>query len=357
MLEKTIKKVIKRKINEWVESIEDDTVKALVKKNTIVTGGCFASLMQNEDPKDYDVYFANKETVLAVANYYVDRFNENHKDFHNKLGKKTKAYVITGDMFHVSENTCHITDPILQEALDGRTKIPCNSSSEVVTDRNYTGLSRMILNTSEDRVKIYISSDGIAGSIEGTELEDMEMGADPAEILSEADNISAESLEEKEKYKPVFLSSNAITLSGGVQLVIRFYGSPEEIHSTYDFAHTKATYSVSDDKVDVPKDVYECVMNKRLIYTGSQYPVCSVARLRKFIARGWTISAGDILVMSMQISDLDLTDIDVLEQQLVGLDSIYFMNLIASFREAKEKDNNWKPTTGYVMSIVDKVFR
>ena len=38
MKAKTIKAVIGKKIKSWVESIEDEKVRELVKKNTIVTG-------------------------------------------------------------------------------------------------------------------------------------------------------------------------------------------------------------------------------------------------------------------------------------------------------------------------------
>jgi hypothetical protein len=108
--------------------------------------------------------------------------------------------------------------------------------------------------------------------------------------------------------------------------------------------------------LSIPKEVYEAVMNKTLIYTGSKYPVCSVFRLRKFLRRGWSINAGQILKMALQISKLDLQDIDTLEDQLVGVDSLYFMNLIHQFRAQQEKDANFDLSTDYVVSIIDKIF-
>ncbi len=92
-----------------------------------------------------------------------------------------------------------------------------------------------------------------------------------------------------------------------------------------------------------------------MIYIGSKYPVCSLFRIRKFINRGWTINAGQILKIAMQISDLNLQDINVLEDQLIGVDSLYFMNLIKLFRE-KQKKGDFVLTTSYVMSIIDKIF-
>jgi hypothetical protein len=176
-------------------------------------------------------------------------------------------------------------------------------------------------------------------------------------IVTELDEIDAEEEIKKEKkpYFPVFISSNAITLSNKIQIIIRFYGDPENIHDTFDFEHTRA-YWTNGTKTVIPNKVWETTINKVLVYTGSKYPVCSVFRLRKFIARGWKINAGQILKMAMQISELNLHDINVLEDQLIGVDSLYFMNLIEQFRKKKKNDPSWELTTDYIISIIDKIF-
>ncbi len=51
----------------------------MVKKNSMITGGSIVSMLLNEPVNDYDVYFTNRETVKAVAKYYVDRFNPKTK--------------------------------------------------------------------------------------------------------------------------------------------------------------------------------------------------------------------------------------------------------------------------------------
>ena len=57
---------------------------------------------------------------------------------------------------------------------------------------------------------------------------------------------------------------------------------------------------------------------------GSKYPLCSIIRTRKFIQRGYTINAGQYLKMAMQLNELDLKDVSVLQDQLIGVDSAYF---------------------------------
>lgn len=153
-------------------------------------------------------------------------------------------------------------------------------------------------------------------------------------------------------YEPVFLSSNAITLSNKIQLVIRFFGEADVIHKTYDFAHCTNHWDSKTGKLKLRKAALESILSKELIYTGSLYPVCSVIRLRKFISRGWAINAGQILKMLLQISELDLTNPKILEDQLVGVDSAYFFQLIESIKEKDPKKIN----AAYLGELIDRIF-
>jgi hypothetical protein len=89
---------------------------------------------------------------------------------------------------------------------------------------------------------------------------------------------------------------------------------------------------------------------------GSKYPLCSIIRTRKFINRGWHINAGQYLKMCLQVNELDLNNIDVLEDQLIGVDSAYFMMLIDSIRNKQLTDDNFELNNSYIISIIDKIF-
>ena len=54
----------------------------------------------------------------------------------------------------------------------------------------------------------------------------------------------------------------------------------------------------------------------------------------------------------LQISELDLTDIEVLEEQLIGVDVAYFSTLIEALRGV---DKN-KLTPSYINAMIDKIF-
>ncbi len=96
----------------------------------------------------------------------------------------------------------------------------------------------------------------------------------------------------------------------------------------------------------------ESLLSRELRYVGSLYPVCSIIRLRKFIRRGWTVNAGQILKMIMQAAALDLTDHAVLQDQLTGVDAAYFCELISKLKENSPE----KVNTAYLVEIIDRMF-
>jgi hypothetical protein len=165
---------------------------------------------------------------------------------------------------------------------------------------------------------------------------------------------------EKEKlnYTPLFFSPNAISLSNQLQIVIRFFGDAETIHKTFDFIHA-TNYFTFEEGLVTNKEALESILTKQLKYQGSFYPLTSIIRAKKFLKRNWNINAGELLKIMFQISLLDLQNPDVLDEQLVGIDVVYFERLIIILRSIKEKKKEGYDelmTPEYFNSIIDKVF-
>lgn len=290
MQRKTIKKSLNRKLSDWIESITDESVANAVRNDVIVTGGSIASMLLGEKVNDYDLYFRTPETAEAVAKYYVERF----KSLRPGHG---------GITVEVGEKV--------------------NAKGET-----------------EKRVSVHVPSAGVAG-----DNDDAEDGCEDPPETQECDPESP--------YQPVFLSENAITLTGKIQIIVRFFGEPEEIHNNYDFAHAKNWYSLKGDTLHLDPLALECLLSRVLIYQGSLYPICSIFRARKFIARGWRISAGELLKIMWQVSELDLTDTNVLRDQLTGVDALYFSHLVDQLADLDKE----KLTSNYVSEIIDRIFQ
>lgn len=201
----------------------------------------------------------------------------------------------------------------------------------------------------ELRVRIMIPSVGAAGVVPG-EADDY---FESAPLVQEARlQQGADEDEEKPKYRPIFMSENAITLSDSIQLVVRFYGEPEEIHKNYDYVHCTCYWTPKDGLV-CSNAALMAIMTKELIYTGSLYPICAAIRIRKFVARGWKINAGQFVKIASQINDLDLTSIAVWEDQLTGVDTVYFQQLIDIL---KSHSSDGTIEKSYVVALIDKMF-
>lgn len=301
-----IRRELAAKLKEWVATIDDPDVRALVAKHTIVTGGSIASMLLGERVNDYDVYFRNKATTLAVAKYYVSKFN--------------------------ATKTIDVAEGVK----------PCVPEVREETVENIKGFT-------EDRVVIYIKSAGVAGE-NMSEYDYFESrSADAVEDFVQ----TLEQSEEGELYRPVFMSQNAITLSNKMQIVIRFYGEPTEIHNNYDFVHAMNHYDFGDDKLVLHPEALEALLSRELKYKGSLYPIASIFRTKKFIERGWRITAGQMLKIMWQISEIDLRKRDVLREQLTGVDQAYMSQLINALRDVDEEKIN----STYVGAIIDRIFQ
>jgi len=301
MKTKTIEKLINQKFSKFLASIKDTKVQKLVQKNSLISGGCIASMLLNDKVNDYDIYFTNKETVLAVANYYAQLYKVANPEL--------DVVVVDIDNLSDESDIQYYHEHGLKEA--GRVSVFCKGQKYEVADE-------------EESVKV-------------VEIENSE-----------------------EKYEVLFMSPNAISLSDKIQIILRFYGNAKEIHTNYDYVHCTNYWLSYDTKLYLNQPALEAILAKELIYVGSKYPIASVLRTRKFINRGWTISAGAYLKMCYQISKLNLDDISVLEDQLVGVDIAYFSVLIEALKAARQAHKNEGKTFNlsyeYISEIVDRIF-
>lgn len=292
MNSKNIAKSLKKKLDDWCANIEEEKIRKLVLENAIVTGGALVSLLNGEPPHDYDVYFKTMDSLHLVAKYYADRWNSLHPE---------KSQV----------------------------EIKCE----------------------DGRVTSFIRSKGVAAENENADP-DGNMG-----IEGETEPEVAEDAEvNKPKYRPTYFTTNAISLSEKIQIVIRFYGDVNEIHQNYDFVHCTCSYDYRENKVNLPARALEAIINKELFYIGSRYPLCSIIRTRKFVGRGWTINAGQYLKMALQLNELNLKDFNTFKDQLAGVDSAYFEQAIRQLSERQEKEPDFKVDNTYLFEVINRIF-
>ncbi len=289
---KTIEQTIVNQIKGWLQSIEDIELRDTVKKHYIVTGGAITSMLQGDLPNDYDVYLDNTEVAARLANYYVSRLPAVDNE-------KTRI-------------------PIVEVPPEG------------------------------GRVTVKVKSAGIAGEdIDQDQYDYFESYPNPNKRISQY--LEGAMQKDTGKYTALAITTNAITLTDKIQIVLRFVGPANEIHKNYDFVHT-TNYFTESEGVVLNQPALESILSKELKYVGSLYPICSMFRIKKFIQRGWTITAGEMLKIAWDISKLNLNDREVLQEQLTGVDAAYFNQLISLLEEGKEIDRT------YLFELVNRVF-
>jgi len=126
---KTITKHLDKKITDWLQSITDEQLRARVKKDLIVTGGCIASMLLKEEVNDYDIYFKTKQTCFDISKYYV------------------------GKILPIYKN--NISDSVI-EVVDSKS-IPTKDYEETTQDYSkWSFFKKGLERSEEERIKIYI---------------------------------------------------------------------------------------------------------------------------------------------------------------------------------------------------------
>jgi hypothetical protein len=303
---KTIERSIKVKLEEWLNTITDETLRKDVKENLLLSGGSITSMFLNEPVNDYDIYLMDIDVCKRIAQYYIQAIS----GITILDGREKEKLVAEFNKMYEGINNLG----------EGKFGIDLNNSHAI-----------SLRNLKDDQIKLYF--EGAKGGLKVNE--------------------SVET--EKLNYTPLYFSPNAISLSHNIQIVLRFWGTAEEIHKTFDYIHATNYFTFKEGFVRNLAAV-ESILTKQLKYQGSYYPVTSIIRAKKFLKRGFNINAGELLKIMFQISTLDLSNPDVLEEQLIGVDVAYFDLIITALRNKFESDKDFKLSTEYFNALIDRIF-
>ena len=310
MKARQISKVISEKVAELAKAHPE--IGDVLLKNSIVTGGCIASMLLKEKVNDFDIYFDNLNSMLEVIQYF---------------GKKTGAEYLVAFQANKPLPKAGRVRPLYagRRETEEELTVTLPTSDEHVWYALYSDLSSLQDCDQIHYVSLYYKSSGYWAADEEKE-EDA-----------------------KKTYRVRFASSNAVTLSDKVQLVFRFFGPPDEIHKNYDFVHATNYWTNKTGLVTNTKAL-EAILARELIYKGSRFPLASIFRTRKFIQRNWTIHIANYVKMAFQLNMLDLTNIHVLREQLTGVDAAYLNAIIRECAKAPHPI-----TCEYVCNLVDRI--
>jgi hypothetical protein len=294
-------------------------------------------MLLDEKVNDIDIYFRNIETTKAVADYYNKKANSPMELMDSRI--RPNNLPSEGDIVSINEH------------LKLQSKESNDPTPDTYASARYVAWNCM---KGEDRIKLYKYQGYYSVTGDSSFMEEESQGITEDKSIFTSIQEAREQVKEG-SYSPLFFTANAVTLSDGIQLVIRFFGEADQLHKNYDFVHATSYYDHNTKKVTVPYEALMSLMNKELKYIGSKYPVTSVIRTKKFIKRGWTCGAGTYFKILFQVSELDLKDINVLTEQLQGVDVGLFSLVIDALgnRDITKSDCI---TYGYICELIDRIF-
>ena len=389
--------VLRRKIGDWLMSIDDEPLRKYVANKIVVAGGSIASMLLGEKVNDFDVYLTSRDAAIRLAFYYVKRFANNPRaDFGGgalwvevlksgtDFGHRGRSVEVNADgVMYLAKRKNTPEDEI--EYVAGpkcpETAVPSKEGRVNIVVKSSGAISEAP--APEDSTRYFlIPSSGEAWGAESASMLTSALGLDaeaalasqlcdvdpsdaynePPELkeLTEATEKAVEPPKQtgpgakaKNRYRPVFLSSNAITLSDGIQIVIRFHGEPSEIIANFDFVHTTCYWTSKSGKVVVNEAALLSLLNRKLKYVGSRYPLCSLVRTRKFVARGWKAPASVYVKAMFQCTKLNWNNLSTWEDQLTGMDAAYFSHILSILEHDRQAgvsiDGN------YVVELIDRM--
>ncbi len=284
MTDRSISNFLGSKLGRFI-SIFPDKIAVDIAKSAYLTGGALVSLKTKDKGihpddaiNDYDIYFDDKSVLLSVVRYMVDKFHKNwrrnkrYKDVHSGFALKFR-----------------------------------NIYDVEFSETDYLA---------DDNNDIFLKMD-----IPQKMLELMSHKYTRKEAIDENDIFN-------------YVTRHSFNL-GEYQIITRFTGTPDVVHSFFDFEHAKGVYYFNTGAVNFPLKTIESILDKRLIYNGSKYPLASIFRSIKFIKRGWNIDKVQLLKMIFQLTALDLTNKHLLMDQLTG---VYGNDIMEFFGKVEELD-------------------
>lgn len=238
--------------------------------------------------------------------------------------------------------------------------LPFGLRGEVIEDCFVTGGSivSLLLGDTVNDYDIYFTKEEVALKVASHYAEgkvaELTSAPGTVSITVRSSGVWLNNKEELQPYEPKCITSNAISLNDKVQLITKFVGTPDKISKNFDFVHCMCYYEPFSDNLVVPADAAVSMLTKELKYRGSLYPLASIIRTRKFIKRGWSINAGQYLKMILQLQGLNLYDLSVLKEQLMGVDTLHFNQMLQQVGDLNAEDGQVDAL--YLVKLIDRFF-
>jgi hypothetical protein len=122
-------------------------------------------------------------------------------------------------------------------------------------------------------------------------------------------------------------------------LVHSAMGDPIQVLRHFDFTMCKAALDLTTKEFTFDNRFFADLSQRRLIFqTATLYPITSLLRARKFMARGYTMSNIELLKLALTINSLNLKNYGDLKDQIIGIDSLLLTAMMENLSSAEKAE-------------------
>jgi hypothetical protein len=251
------------------------------KETVFIAGGCIPNRLKNKKINDFDIFIKTDEIKQFIISYVLSII---------------QSYAIdTSELFWSNKFGCFYTKK----------------------DKQYY-----------DDVKDFDCYDSLAKANKKYEI----VFFKEYEVLDEFDFIM------DNPPRKIIISKNAITIvlnSNTFQFIICDIFDENTIVNNFDFIHTTNYFDPATQKIHLNNDAMLSIATNELKYVGSNHPISSLIRLRKFEKDGWNINKFDILRICNDISKISLTDKESYLREITGISGINYKEIFEVLNEYK----------------------
>lgn len=158
----------------------------------------------------------------------------------------------------------------------------------------------------------------------------------------------------------VFESNNAITFKTKdgkitIQAIILdelLSDSANGIFNEFDFSICMGAYDFLSKEFVLHEKFLEHLSSRELFYNiNSKYPIASMARMRKYLKKGYRISGVEIIKLALRINNLKMKTFSDLKEQLEGIDTMFLSELTSILLSDEYGENTYNYNDA--MSLLD----
>lgn len=108
-----------------------------------------------------------------------------------------------------------------------------------------------------------------------------------------------------------------------IQLIKRFYGTPQEILSKFDFTICQVCYVPKTDTFYLHRNFHAHVEEKQIVMNPNMpFPLATINRVAKYISKGYELSDIQAMILAILINKVKLENHSELVESIVGMESL-----------------------------------